>query len=93
MVFLNAHNDPTPRNIALDGMIVSLGSNREQAAWVKSQVQMARICALKKLLLETHQTSTAIADRMNFNSEFYRYKFFKKHTGMTTKQFRAQVKS
>ncbi|MCH2176470.1 MAG: substrate-binding domain-containing protein [Lentisphaeria bacterium] len=59
---------------------------------VKEEVQLQRIKRIQSLLLETKLTTVEIAYKLNFRSEFYLYKFFKKHTGMTTKAYRKQIK-
>lgn len=47
-----------------------------------------KITAAKNIISNTDKTFTEIADRMNFESIHYFTRFFKKHTGITPKEFR-----
>lgn len=45
---------------------------------------------IKRLLLFSDLSATEIATQLNFNDQSYFTKYFKKHTGLTPKQFRTQ---
>lgn len=45
----------------------------------------------EKLLLEPEATARKVAERLNFNNEYYFSRFFKKNTGTTTGDYRARM--
>ena len=54
----------------------------------KAFVSQVRILKAKELLLATDKLSREIAYRLGFSDELYFIHFFKKHTGLTPRQFR-----
>lgn len=59
---------------------------------IKEEVNLARITAVKTLLLRSDFNTVEIARKANFNTEYQMYKLFKKHTGMTAKEFREKYR-
>lgn len=49
------------------------------------------ILEIKRLLLFSDLSATEVALQLNFNDQSYFTKYFKKHTGLTPKQFRTQT--
>ena len=54
----------------------------------KAYLSQIRLLEAKKLLITTNQLSREIANAIGFSDELYFIRFFKKHTGLTPKQFR-----
>lgn len=54
----------------------------------KAYLAQLRLMKAKELLLTTDMLSYEIADAVGFSDELYFIRFFKKHTGLTPKQFR-----
>ncbi|MFD2115121.1 helix-turn-helix transcriptional regulator [Paenibacillus yanchengensis] len=58
---------------------------------LKNYIQEQRIEEAKKLLRLTNDTISSISTRLNFYDQSYFIKVFKKHTGITPKQYRSDV--
>lgn len=54
----------------------------------KALISQVRILKAKELLLSTDKLSREVAYCLGFSDELYFIRFFKKHTGLTPKQFR-----
>ena len=54
----------------------------------KAFISQVRVSKAKELLLSTDKLSREIAYTLGFSDELYFIRFFKKHTGLTPKQFR-----
>ncbi|MDN4493987.1 helix-turn-helix domain-containing protein [Ureibacillus aquaedulcis] len=60
---------------------------KEMGIPVSEYIQVQRIEEAKKLLLHATYTVSEISSLLNFNDQSYFTKIFKKHTGMTPRQF------
>jgi AraC-like DNA-binding protein len=59
---------------------------------VKDFVSQTRINFAKSRLTDTKQTITEISHMCGFENDIYFYSFFKKHTGMTPRQYAAKMR-
>jgi LacI family transcriptional regulator len=88
----NIDNNPSLKSISQD-----LGAEPRSLAkifqthlhcHIKDYVIDKRVSRLRQLMASGEMSSLQIAKKMNFSSEYYLYNFFKKHTGMTVKEYR-----
>lgn len=57
----------------------------------KAYLSQIRVLKAKEMLLTTDKLSREIADVLGFADELYFIRFFKKHTGMTPRQFKEHI--
>ena len=57
----------------------------------KAYLSQIRVLKAKEMLLTTDKLSREIADILGFTDELYFIRFFKKHTGLTPRQFKENV--
>lgn len=93
-IWENYRNDPSVEQVC-DAVHVPRSTlerlfRQKLGRGIKEEIQSTRIRDVKRLLLETNLSATAIAAALNYSDVNWMFKVFKKHTGMTTKQFRKQ---
>ncbi|WP_314000030.1 helix-turn-helix transcriptional regulator [uncultured Paenibacillus sp.] len=93
-IFNRLYEDITLKQLAevagLNANYLSQLFKKEVGIPVSEYIQRERIEEAKKLLELTDMSLADIGARLQFNDQSYFTKVFKKHTGMTPKQFRSQ---
>lgn len=91
-IYNNLYNDISLVNLSrlchLSSNYLSSMFKKEVGMSIRAYIQKQRIDEAKKLIILTNYAISDIANWLNFTDQSYFIKVFKKHTGMTPKQFK-----